>query len=103
MENPRFNVGDEVVALTNPSNNNCQPRVKGNIYTVKVVMYCSVCGKQLINVSGKSEGDVTSCACGNEINDGGYWISESGLFALVQDMTAQIEEALEEPIYAHRH
>ena len=100
MNNPRFNIGDEVVALNSETRTNAPYRKKGEIYKVLNIKYCIHCGFQFINhiTHGTNYriGSCRRCSGINELN-GIQW-STSIDFALLQNMTAQIEEALYEPI-----
>ena len=101
MENPRFNVGDEVVALESRTKERQAPIIKNEIYTVKSVQYCSTCGVQDVYVGLKVPNHFSSnvsCECGNRYPHRGLYWSYARRFALLQNMTAQIEQALEEPI-----
>jgi hypothetical protein len=46
----KFKIGDKVVALVGQIHPNAQPRIKGQIYTVIDIMFCSRDGHQLINL-----------------------------------------------------
>lgn len=95
----RFNIGETVIALTNPSGVNCQPRVKGQPYVVEAIMYCKGCGLQTINIGPKSESTYVTCTCGSEqVPDGLYWTA-SKHFARPQELEAEIEKAVEAEDY----
>lgn len=102
MNNPRFNVGDEVVALVSNTGNPYQQKIKkDDLYTVNKTIYCQGCGKQWINVGQQVVGsNITEieCRCKSVQNHNGFYWTYSIYFALILNMTAQIEEALEEPI-----
>ena len=93
-----FKIGDRVVALTNPVNEYGQPRIKGQIYRVYAVVYCSGCGCQSINIGVKSQRTKFNCGCGkhNQPN-GGLWFTTSANFALVDEQT--LTEAVESENY----
>lgn len=98
--NQIFKIGDEVIALTNPKNNRCQPRVKGNKYIVKDTLYCSKCGQQRINL-GEKTGDwlsntliCTECKT-KQHTENLYW-TKSSLFIKPQELQATLEQALKE-------
>ncbi len=97
MDNVRFNVGDKVIALN--TNSGGQLRIEGKLYPVINICYCSKCGVQAINHTNESNGEAQRCGkCHFVDPNDGFWWSNSYHFALAQNMTAQIEEALEEPI-----
>jgi len=95
MDNPRFNLGDEVVCII-PGG-----RAKKNeIYDVKNIIYCQ-CGQQMIDLGHTLTSDRhynPICHCQAEGKGTGFIWYNPRSFALIQNMTAQIEEALEEPI-----
>jgi hypothetical protein len=90
----KFSVGDKVVALSNPNHPNCQPRIKGKIYTVNAVMFCSTDGHQLVNLGLPSEYTLLRCSCGKKHpNDGLMW-TFSKEFAKVDDVDEALENAV---------
>lgn len=95
-------IGDKVIALNNPANLiTAQPRIKGHIYTVKDIMYCSKCGLQAINLGNKlnSLHNFTDCSCGgSNLNNGLHWTT-SKYFAPLQDIASEIEKAINEENY----
>ena len=95
----KFNVGEKVVALTNPFNQFSQPRVKCKIYKVLDVLYCSKCGDQAINVSGKDEDCFVDCTCGHEQHNNGLWWTSSEYFARPSELQAELEQAEMEERY----
>lgn len=90
----KFSVGDKVVALSNQPTPNSQPRIKGKIYTVNAIMFCSTDGRQLINLGLPSEHVVLLCSCGKKHpNDGLMW-TFSKEFAKVDDVDEALENAV---------
>lgn len=85
----KHSIGDSVVALTNTPNYRCQPRVKGQIYKVKDIMYCSKCGIQTINIGYTIDiprfSGILECNCGSEIFSNGLHWTESKYFAPVTE------------------
>jgi hypothetical protein len=63
-----FQIGEKVISLTNAYDELSQPRIKGNLYLVKDILYCIKCGEQSINVGPKLNLDIfldyTDCKCG---------------------------------------
>ena len=98
----RFQIGDKVVSLTNPTREGSQPRVKGKTYNVQAVQYCSGCGVQVINLGYHLPNNAiyySGCICGKEIfNEGLFW-TLSKFFAKVDDLETAIEEAVENEDY----
>lgn len=96
----RFKVGDNIVALTNPDNSTCQPRIKGNEYKVMASQYCMGCGIQMINVTGGlNPFDTVICDCGNIQPSQGLWLTYSKHFIKKEDMQEVFETALQEEDY----
>jgi len=95
-----FKIGQKVVALTNPPDDTCQPRVKGKIYTVIDVLYCHKCGIQSINLGYKAvHANVVECICGvDKSNEGLRW-TLSSLFAPLDNLESSITEAVEKEDY----
>lgn len=95
----RHRIGDKVVALTNPQNNLCQPRVKGTVYTVIDCTYCSKCGVQSINIGERTEIEEGECNCGYiSKNNGKFW-TDSKYFANVTNIEKSLSEAIKEENY----
>ncbi len=95
----QFKVGERVIALdscpeTDPSR---QPRVKGKIYTVKAVLYCSGCGSQKINIGyhSLSTSGQLRCDCGKRGDAEGLKWTNSVHFAKLDNIDKLIEEAVE--------
>lgn len=86
----KLKVGDRVIALTNPKNERCQSRVKGNLYIVQAVSYCSGCGKQRINIGQRtsSSSDV-KCNCGTCQPSNGLFWTATRHFALLKEQTLE--------------
>jgi protein-arginine kinase activator protein McsA len=95
----RFKIGDKVIALNNPPDNNCQPRVKGNTYIVEAIMYCSGCGEQQINIGSSSSKNNMKCTCGEVVLNKGLKWTHSYLFTKINDLDIAIEEAVENEDY----
>lgn len=99
MEN-KFKIGEEVIALTHPVNEQCQPRVKGKIYIVKDIHYCSKCGQQSINIGPMSKSPLIDCDCGVKNQLCGYLhFTFSKYFIRPQELQSQLEQAVEEENY----
>jgi hypothetical protein len=98
----RFKIGDEVVALNNPKNKYGQPRIKGDTYIVKAIMYCSGCGKQVINLGASLPdklSDYLECTCGKLTNNERLYWTNSEYFAKLDELEEALEEALENEDY----
>lgn len=98
----RHNIGDRVVALTNPFNYRCQPRTKGHIYTVLDTMYCIKCGIQAINIVshhihpyGRKWSNLVDCECGSSKPTNDKFWTLSHHFASLDNLSSAIEEAEE--------
>jgi hypothetical protein len=87
--------GEEVIALSNSVENE-QLRVKGNLYVVNAIGYCSGCGEQIINISGESKIKEGKCTCGNIQPSKGLWWTKSRHF--VKSEESSIKKALEEAL-----
>lgn len=95
----RFEVGQKVVALTNPRDSWCQPRIKGNTYTVMAIKYCVKCGEQLINIGEMTDVLHGRCGCGNIYSINGLFWTYSKYFAPLEeksDEEIRIEEKIKE-------
>lgn len=73
-----FKVGEQVIALKSQPTKTTQPRIKGNLYIVKDVMFCSKCGIQVVNLGYKTPigyGKFSSFMCCSNVqeNNGLYW------------------------------
>lgn len=97
----RFEIGEKVVALTDPPNSNCQKRKKGCIYTVTSMMFCTVRGHQFINIDDqKTIAYLVSCNCGTDHekpDDRAYTYSKH--FARLSDLEREEKEAVENEDY----
>ena len=93
MQN-RFNINDKVVALSSTPvefADRCQPRVKDEVYTVLNVMYCPVCGAQLVNVANApTEKEYLLCSCKRcRLPTQGYFWTGSEQFAPIDEALTQ--------------
>lgn len=94
-----FNIGDKVVALTNPSSEHSQPRIKGKMYIVVNLMYCQKCGEQMISLGLKSKNSLVHCTCNHLQNNDGFHFTLSKHFAKVDEFDQEIEEAIKDEEY----
>ena len=65
---PRFKVGQDVVALSTNTEGN-QPRIKGKVYKIDSILFCSGCGKQFLNFGSQADNSVSkigTCKCGTK-------------------------------------
>ncbi len=94
----KLKIGDTVIALTNPENNRCQPRVKGNKYTVEHLLYCPMCGTQKINIgesTPKEFSDIHTCICGHDHKTGNRLrYTRSQHFCKADEIKTALEEAI---------
>lgn len=111
----RFKIGEKCVALNNQPDRFSQPRVKGQIYTVKGISYCMKCGNQFINLGYKVEyGTLLGCDCGsNQPNNGLHWtysqnfspLTEEALEKAIEnenyELAAVLRDALQKKLEAH--
>ena len=97
----RFEIGDSVIALNNPMDYGSQFRVKGKVYKVVDIMYCSGCGIQVINIgeSAKINSGFVSCTCNTRTPNKGLSWTQSKYFAKVDDLADAIEAAVAEEDY----
>jgi len=102
MKAPKFKVGDIAIALTAPQDAHGQPRIVGNEYEVKAVMYCAKCGAQSINIGLVSNSIInTIClhCCHYRQPHGALKFTDSKHFAKKEEMQRAIEECLAEENY----
>lgn len=102
----RFEIGEVVIALTNPRSERCQPRTKGSTYVVCAIQYCSKCGTQLINIGPKARINISGigvCSCGSYMQHEGLCWTKSDLFARPQELQAEIQEAVAVENYEKAH
>lgn len=100
--NVRHSVGDKVVALV--SSPNCflyQPLIKGKIYIVEDVLYCSACGSQKVNfgyyIDKTKVSNQLECTCGNGINNNNkHWSNSNKLSPLSE---TSLQHAVKEENY----
>lgn len=87
----KHKIGDKVIALNDPEDENCQPRKKGNIYTVQDIKYCVKCGVQSVNVIGQCSFifDEDECVCGYVEKADNLWWTVSKHFAPINPTTLQ--------------
>lgn len=95
----RFNIGDKVIALTDPRNELSQPRVKGKMYIVVSLMYCQKCGDQMISLGVKSVNGRLLCDCGCAQENDGFFYTRSTNFAKVDEFDQEIAEAVSDENY----
>lgn len=98
---PRYKVDQKVVALSNSKPNSPQPRVKGKVYTISSILFCSGCGKQFLNFGSVSDERAIygTCACGAKTDARGLVWTPSKHYAPIDDIDSQIEKAVEEEDY----
>jgi protein-arginine kinase activator protein McsA len=102
FNNKRFSVGQKVIALNDSKLKNHQPRIKGNIYVIKSVIYCHNCGAQYLNFGYKSNLDTSDfgkCACGAKTHAKGLFWSNSKNYAPLDDIEEILRTAVEEEDY----
>jgi|SRR6187402_2834101 len=88
----KFEIGQRVIALTNPKDSGGQPREKGKIYGVNAIQYCSKCGNQSINIGVESKATHSRCSCGNtQYNEGLQWTMSSEFAPIISNT---LEEAI---------
>lgn len=98
----RFEIGDKVVALVSSTHPFTQTRIKGNVYTVEDILYCTKCGIQVINIGQKCKGNtgLLECSiCGDTSSNRNLGWTQSRYFAKVDDLSEAIEEAVAEEDY----
>jgi hypothetical protein len=98
-KNIRHKIGDRVVALTNPPSDRSQFRVKGQIYKVVDVSYCSKCGNQTINIGQQTNCVNFECDCGFTSPTNGLHWTNSYLFVKVDDIEDTLTEAINNEDY----
>lgn len=103
--NQIFSVGEKVVALTNPENEECQPRVRGEVYKVLKLLYCSSCGCQAIHIGGKAKpvscvlNDLIQCECGSKQPHNGFDFTDSIYFVRLEEISDAIAHFAEKEEY----
>lgn len=102
----KFSIGQKVVALTNPSDEYCQQRIKGKIYTVLDVSYCCKCGLQSINITtddshpyGLKWAGIVKCDCGSRRPDNNKPWTDSHNFAPLDNLEQTLAEKAESEDY----
>jgi len=99
MSTVRHSIGDKVVALTNPKDQYCQPRLKGTVYTVLDYKYCSKCGTQAINIGEITTSEYAECSCGSiSISNCKCW-TDSMHFANIKNIESELLEAIKNEDY----
>jgi hypothetical protein len=90
MSNPKFSIGDIVVALSSTPPifiSRCQHRIKGEIYKVRDTLECDLCGSQSINISPfSSDKKKVLCMCSKAHDNRGVQWTASKEFALANDV-----------------
>ena len=95
-----FKKGEKVIALTNPLNSRSQPRVKGQLYTVLNVLYCSYCGIQFINICDKfTKAPKLECLCNAKVYHHGKMWTASEHFSRPEELSDELDKFLEEEKY----
>jgi hypothetical protein len=99
-KNVRHNVGDKVIALnsTPPSDFLLQKRIKGKVYEILDVLYCSKCGIQSVNITTDREEMDVECDCGHIGSTEKCW-TYSWLFTKPEELEGLLNEAVEEERY----
>lgn len=99
----QFKVGEKVIALNSSPETDTtrQPRVKGKIYEIKAISYCSGCGTQRVNIGYSSETStgMVNCHCGKRTPHEGLKWTNSEFFAKLDNLDKLIEEAVENEDY----
>jgi hypothetical protein len=97
-----FEIGDKVIALNTPMLPNCQPRIKGKIYTVTMIMNCQLCGVELLNVnnnpSWRPQGQL-QCVCNHKMEHFGRGFTDAKHFAPIDDIDELILTCVEDENY----
>lgn len=99
----KHKISDRVVALSSTPieyAERCQPRVRGEVYTVIDVMFCNTCGSQVVNVSNTAtdkEYLLCSCRRNKMPTKGVHWTSSEN-FAPIDEV---LEHALAEENYEY--
>jgi hypothetical protein len=96
-----FKVGEKVVALDTINDCRSQPIVKGEIYTVNAIRYCSGCGIQIINVMPNQHeiSDYVRCVCGNRQPANNMHWSHYKRFAKIDNLEEVINNAISNEDY----
>lgn len=93
----KHKVGDKVIALNSSgSDDRYQKRIKGEIYTIHDVIYCSKCGVQLVNIGEKSNRTENRCSCGKVNSSFNLKWTFSSLFIPIDEQYLSIMEDTEE-------
>lgn len=104
MINKKWKIGDEVIALTNPQDDSCQPRKKGKLYQVLDVLYCCKCGSQSINITtipynSNLYNNELECDCGSSQPSNNKSWTDSNLFIKPEEINETLELALNNEDY----
>lgn len=100
----KLKIGDTVVALyTFEDNVRYQPIVRGEIYTVRDIMYCYRCGVQFLNFGFMSDSDTVMCPCGTISNSGRFHWSVPRLFIAATSLEDAIDQAVKNDDFELAH
>ena len=95
----RYRIGQKVIGL---NSNPVVPRVKGKVYTIDSVLFCSECGKQFLNFGKRADNSFENfgiCTCGAKIDTKNRVWTSSKHYAPIDNIELQIEKAIEEENY----
>jgi len=97
----KFKVGDKVIALvTTLKPGFSQNLIKGKIYVIQKIKYCSECGEQSINIGENEERKSIRCKnCGSSFESKGYAYSSSKRFVLLDEIDELVEECINNEDY----
>lgn len=103
---PRFNIGDQVIALKNSDHPRTQPLVKGKRYTVEAAQFCDQDGHQFINVGfkldpSKLDSHKIDCSCGktHTLLRPGLFFTNSAFFVKADEIQTAIDVAVQAEDY----
>lgn len=88
----RHNLKDRVIAISSNKIENTQPRIKGNVYIVDDIIYCSKCGDQLINIGYESKRGNLLCGCGkSQFNQNKMWTYSKEFIPITKEYLKKME------------
>ena len=97
----KFQVNQKVIALSSSAHPLSQSRIKGNVYAVTALSWCSRCGANLININNSPSRNrvgtgTFGCNCGNiQPNRGLGWTYSHHFASLTEESMEALAESEE--------
>lgn len=86
-------IGDKVIAISSSKDDpRIQKRIKGQVYIIKEVMYCSRCDTQLVNLGEESKKGNLLCGCGSsQYNKDKKWTYSKHFIPMTEEYLKYME------------